>query len=221
MDIFRKHEQFEMLVLDELNSARILPGLIFGGGTMLRLCHGLDRYSVDLDFYLIKSDYAGGLLEKCVNALGNRYVITDQADKRNTVLIELSSEQYPRRLKIEINKTSAIRTWKKEIAWSPYSTVQVLVNAVTLAEFAQMKTEALIDRKEIRDAYDLEFLLKKKITIAGDTGLFKKMVKVIDGFGRHDYAVKLGSVIEQEKRQYYIDNQFRILMDYLVARAKT
>jgi hypothetical protein len=47
-----KQEQFELEVLDRLQSGRFLDRLVFGGGTMLRLCYGLDRYSVDLDFWL-------------------------------------------------------------------------------------------------------------------------------------------------------------------------
>ena len=39
MDIFRQHEAFEIEVLDRMNSAKVLEPLVFGGGTMLRLCH--------------------------------------------------------------------------------------------------------------------------------------------------------------------------------------
>ena len=53
MQDLKKHEQFELAVLDKLNSGRFLNDLVFVGGTMLRLCHGLDRYSVDLDFWTI------------------------------------------------------------------------------------------------------------------------------------------------------------------------
>jgi predicted nucleotidyltransferase component of viral defense system len=51
-----KQEQFEIEVLDRLQSGRFLDRLIFGGGTMLRLCFGLDRYSVDLDFWLLNKN---------------------------------------------------------------------------------------------------------------------------------------------------------------------
>ena len=44
MDIFRQHEVFEIEVLDKMNSAKLLETLVFGGGTMLRLCHELQRY---------------------------------------------------------------------------------------------------------------------------------------------------------------------------------
>ncbi|MCD6228087.1 MAG: nucleotidyl transferase AbiEii/AbiGii toxin family protein [Candidatus Omnitrophica bacterium] len=49
-----KHEIFEIEVLEKLNNARFLEPLVFGGGTMLRLCWGLPRYLVDLDFWFIK-----------------------------------------------------------------------------------------------------------------------------------------------------------------------
>ena len=54
MDIFRQHEIFEIEVLDRMKSARLLNPLVFGGGTMLRLCYELNRYSVDLDFWFTK-----------------------------------------------------------------------------------------------------------------------------------------------------------------------
>jgi predicted nucleotidyltransferase component of viral defense system len=221
MDSLRKHEEFEMLVLAALNSARILPELMFGGATMLRLCHGLDRYSIDLDFHLLKSQPPAAFLTRCLGALATHFAITDAADKRNTILVELSSTQSPRKLKIEINKIRTIKSWKKEIAWSPFSSLQVLVNAVTLAEMAQMKVEALLARKEIRDAYDLEFLVKKQVHIPGDAVCFQKVLSVIQGFGRQDYSVKLGSIIEEEKRRYYIENHFRVLTTYLAERIRT
>ena len=54
MDIFNRHEIFEIEVLEKMKSTKILDPLVFGGGTMLRLCHELGRYSVDLDFWFIK-----------------------------------------------------------------------------------------------------------------------------------------------------------------------
>jgi hypothetical protein len=50
------HEQFELEILSRMQSGRLLDALVFTGGTMLRLCHGLDRYSVDLDFWAARAD---------------------------------------------------------------------------------------------------------------------------------------------------------------------
>jgi predicted nucleotidyltransferase component of viral defense system len=54
MDIFQQLEIFEIKVLEKLKNNRFLDPLVFGGGTMLRLCHDLPRYSADLDFWIVK-----------------------------------------------------------------------------------------------------------------------------------------------------------------------
>ena len=65
MDTFKQHEIFEIEVLDRiLKSAKLLDLLVFGGGTMLRLCHELQRYSVDLDFWFIKKTPHEAYLEQ-------------------------------------------------------------------------------------------------------------------------------------------------------------
>ncbi len=62
VDIFHPHEVFEIEVLDRLQRARVLENLVFGGGTMLRLCHELNRYSVDMDFWFIRDVLKNDLL---------------------------------------------------------------------------------------------------------------------------------------------------------------
>ena len=54
MDIFKTHEIFEIEVLETLKNSKLLEPLVFGGGTMLRLCFELKRYSADLDFWFVK-----------------------------------------------------------------------------------------------------------------------------------------------------------------------
>ena len=54
MERLAKHEAFEMEVLQWLRSRGLLSPLVFGGGTMLRLCHEMPRYSIDMDFWFYK-----------------------------------------------------------------------------------------------------------------------------------------------------------------------
>ena len=54
MDVLKNHEIFEIEVLEKLKNGNFLSPLVFGGGTMLRLCYELNRYSTDLDFWFIK-----------------------------------------------------------------------------------------------------------------------------------------------------------------------
>jgi predicted nucleotidyltransferase component of viral defense system len=216
MDLLAKHEQFEMDVLYHLNSGRILEKIVFGGGTMLRLCHELNRYSADLDFWLIKTVDIEALQNKITAHLADEYEITDSQIKHFSLLVEVRTPAYPRRLKIEIRKD--IREWdlEKSIAFSKYSNRQVLLYTHTLSQTMDNKIAALITRGEIRDAFDIEFLLRKGITLPEmtieDKSLLKKCLK---SFRENDFKVKLGSILDEDMRSYYIKNHFRYLEEKL------
>jgi predicted nucleotidyltransferase component of viral defense system len=216
MDLLAKHEQFEMDVLYHLNSGRILEKIVFGGGTMLRLCHELNRYSADLDFWLIKTVAIETFQNKITAHLADEYEITDSQIKHFSLLVEVRTPAYPRRLKIEIRKD--IREWdlEKSIAFSKYSNRQVLLYTHTLSQTMDNKIAALITRGEIRDAFDIEFLLRKGITLPEmtmeDKSLLKKCLK---SFRENDLKVKLVSILDEEMRSYYIKNHFRYLEEKL------
>ena len=118
MDILNQHEIFEIEVLDKMNSAKMLEPLVFGGGTMLRLCHELDRYSVDLDFWFIKKKSHSTYFERVREAFEKEYEITDSQIKHYTLLFELRSALYPKRLKIEIRRERKECDYQEKIAFS-------------------------------------------------------------------------------------------------------
>ncbi len=204
-------ECLEMEVLDRLNSGRFLHRLIFGGGTMLRLCHGLDRFSVDLDFWLAHPEDASKIFKEMTDYLNRFYDLKDAADKYYTLLFELSSPTYPRRLKIEIRKEVQSPLSEQAIAFSPHSFRQVLLRTVSLPAMMSSKIAAFMDRKEIRDVYDMEFLVKKGITPAADPDVLKEVRRRIDLLTKQDYTSKLGSLLAAEKRSYYVEKNFTIL----------
>jgi len=104
MDTFRQHELFEIEVLDRMRSFKLLEPLVFGGGTMLRLCHQLNRYSADLDFWFVTRTSQSEYFNKFKRCMQKEYEITDAQIKRYTLLFELRTGSYPRRLKIEIRR---------------------------------------------------------------------------------------------------------------------
>ena len=210
-----KQEQFELEVLDRLNSGRFLTQMIFGGGTMLRLCHGLDRYSVDLDFWLLPAKEYAPWFTKLQRYFARFYNIRDAAEKFYTLIIELKSPNFPRSLKVEIRKNMEIAATEQAIAYSPFSSVQVLVHTITLQDMMRSKIDALLDRKEIRDAYDLEFLVKKGLKVEIPPEKANRVLRVIEAFSRQDYNVKLSSLLEADKRSYYRARNFRILKVHL------
>lgn len=206
-----QHEQFELEVLDRLNSGRFLSNLVFGGGTMLRLCHGLDRYSVDLDFWVMKNIDWTKYYRRMEKYLLQFYTLADSANKHFTILFELKSPQYPRALKIEIRKEKKMIKTETSIAYSPNSNVQVMLNTVALPDMMTSKIEAFLSRREIRDAYDIEFLLKKGVPLAAENAILGKLQDGLERLGKKDYSVKLGSLLDASVRKYYMENGFRIL----------
>jgi len=206
-----KQEQFEIEVLNRLNSARLLDVLVFGGGTMLRLCYGLNRFSADLDFWFIKKVDFSEFFRKCKNYLKKYYMIKDAANKYYTILFEIKSEKYPRNLKIEIRKEIKNIKYEDAIAYSRYSNIQVLVKTVNLNEMMNSKIKAFLERTEIRDCFDIEFLLRRGIPIEASSDILKKILKKIDSLSKRDYTVKLGSILDESERSYYNKNNFKIL----------
>lgn len=218
MDIFHQHEVFEIEVLAKLNSAKLLDPLVFGGGSMLRLCHELDRYSVDLDFWFVRKTSQPAFFEKLQTALAENYEITDAQIKHFTVLVEIRSSTYPKRLKIEIRREQKECDFQAKIAFSRFSTQQVMLRAHTLDQTMKNKIDALLDRGEIRDCFDIEFMLRRGTKLPDlSMGQVKNLMKRTTGFKDKDFKVKLGSIVDSDTRIYYAQNRFSYLLEKLNA----
>jgi len=220
MKELEKQEIFEIEILEWLKNKRFLNKLIFGGGTMLRLCYGLPRYSVDLDFWLYRVENIEVFFNELKNKLSNDYEITDSFNKFYILLFEIKDARFPRKLKIEIRKTSEKFNFQNTIAFSKYSNKQVLVRVLTLEQAMQNKIKSFLDRKEIRDLFDVEFLLKKGINLNVSKEQLEKIKKLINSFKKQDYSVALGSLLESDIRKYYKDNNFIFLVGKIVEFSK-
>ncbi|NLH40112.1 MAG: nucleotidyl transferase AbiEii/AbiGii toxin family protein [Elusimicrobia bacterium] len=210
-----RHEIFEIEVIEYLNKNNILNNLVFVGGTMLRLCYGLDRYSVDLDFWVYKNLNFNLFFEKIKKLLEKKYVIKDCHNKFFSIVFEIRSDEYPSSLKIEIRKEKKKLRMEKNIAYSTHSEKQVLLNSIILDDMMKFKVDAFLNRKEIRDVYDIEFMVKKGINlnITGEKAL--AIIKNIDNLTKNDYRVKLSTILPEEKRDYYKNSNFKILLSKL------
>ncbi|MCK5708253.1 MAG: nucleotidyl transferase AbiEii/AbiGii toxin family protein [Candidatus Aureabacteria bacterium] len=216
MDILIKHEMFEMEVLEKLNTSKMLEAVVFGGGTMLRLCHELNRYSVDLDFWITKNIMIKKYFDNLFEILKKEYEVTDAKIEYHTILFELRSQNYPKRLKIEIRKELKECDFQEMIAFSKYSNKQVILKTHTLEQAMKNKIAAFFDRNEIRDCFDIEFLLRRGIKLPlinkEEAGV---LIKKLNRFKEVDFKVKLGSILESEMRKFYIKNKFSYLMGKL------
>lgn len=212
MNDLQLQERFEVETLIWLKNKGFLKNMIFGGGTMLRLCHDLQRFSVDLDFWLYRVPNTGKYYQDLKDAFLKDYIVTDAQNKFFTLLFEIKKAPYPRKLKIEIRKKLPETDFQEKIAYSRHGYLQVLVKGFTLEQMMHHKMGALLDRQEIRDAFDLEFLVRNGIDLPEEPDKLKRAKKIIAGFSRRDYFVTLGSLLEPEIREYYKENRFSFLV---------
>jgi len=216
MRSLENHEAFEMAILQWLGSKRFLGSLSLGGGTMLRLCHELPRYSLDMDFWFFKTEDYEEFYKRLSDALSREHDLTDAQNKYHSILVEIQREKTMPKLKIEIRKTVApLGSTEEKIAFSPHFPHQVLVRGFTLEQMLRNKVLALIDRAEIRDAFDLEFLLRKGLALDLSEEERKKVLTRLRGFTKRDFAVKLGSILQPELREYYRHQRFAYLQEKL------
>ena len=213
-------EKFEMETLSVLNRIRVLDRLYFGGGTMLRLCHNGNRYSTDLDFWMMPSEDTKLIFNKIHRALSDPFHIKDAEEKTNTLLFEISSPKSVRNLVIEIRKNQTGIEWERRIAFSRFSTIQVAVKALTLEQMMRNKIEAFLSRKLIRDCYDIEFLLYRGVSLKAEKEKLNEMLKIIEDFKDRDFKVHLGSMLEQKDRQFYVENRFQFLKEEILKQLR-
>ncbi len=207
-----EHEKFEMEVLERLYNAKILSKLIFVGGTMLRLCYGLDRYSIDLDFWLKEKKDENEVFNRIRKVIDDNYIAKDVFNKHFTMLFEFKSKDYPRGLKIEIRKEVKKIKPVKAIAYTTNSNIQLIVNVISLEDMMVEKIKAFLNRAEIRDVYDIEFLIRRGVKLNLDKNKAQKIKDKILNLKTNDYKVKLASLLPADKRGYYNKSNFRILL---------
>jgi len=215
MQALQDLEVFEIEVLELLNSIKVLDKLYFGGGTMLRLCHNLNRYSTDLDFWLDKKEDSKAIFLTIKKALSDNYKLIDSANKKFTLLFEIKTPSVNRSLKIEIRKEQIDFEWERKIAFSKYAHKQVMIKGLTLKQMMRNKIDALLSRKLIRDAFDIEFLLMRGVDIPSDKSNLRSVLQIINNFKNQEYKVTLGSILEEQDRKYYLENRFRFLKEEL------
>lgn len=216
MQTLQDLEKLEIEILELLNSIKVLDYIYFGGGTMLRLCHNLNRYSTDLDFWLDKKSDSKSIYAKCKESLSEAYKVTDSANKKFTLLFEIKAPSVPRSLKIEIRKEQTKFDWEKKIAFSRFTNKQVMVKALTLNQMMKNKIEALLSRKLIRDAFDIQFLLMRGVELPSSSDRLEQALKIINNFKEQEYKVTLGSILEANDRKFYLGNKFKFLKEELI-----
>ncbi len=221
------HKIFLSKILLDIYKNRFLSGILgFKWWTCAMFFYWLDRLSVDLDFDIINFDLieenTNLIFQEIKKILEKYWKITDFANKKHTILFELSYQKYQRRVKIEISKRPI---WKKTYVNKNFLWENILI----LKEndlFAE-KLVTFLHRKWIanRDLYDIYYFLNKwvlptKEIIEEQTGLMyedyiKKILEKIKEYKFSKVLYWLGELVDDEKKSFIKTKMKNLLVWYL------
>jgi len=92
----------------------------------------------------------------------------------------------------------------------------VVLKTYTLLQMMRNKIEAILERKVIRDGFDIEFLLRRGIELPKLTEKRQlQLKKIMSGSTAYDFKVTPGSVPEPDMRDYYQENQYSYLLEII------
>jgi predicted nucleotidyltransferase component of viral defense system len=188
-------EIMQEIALAALSRTDFFKKAAFYGGTALRIFHGLDRYSEDLDFSLLETDTAFSIepyfsaIKEEFESLGLRIQIREK-DKRiksqiesaflksETIWQELVLEDIVKQHGISSNKSIKIKIEIDRIPPTGFHTEEKLlvrpfsfyVNCYDLSSLFAGKLHALLFRKwknrvKGRDWYDMEWYIRKGVSL--------------------------------------------------------
>ncbi len=130
----------------------LFPEAVFHGGTAIWRCYGGNRFSEDLDFYAhIKEGFEDGLKEA---VLRRGLVVSKYRRTQNNVFAKISNG------KIEVSLEIAVRKKGNPVLCSYEKVDGSLMSVLSLSkeDLVIEKANAFLNRKLIRDVYDVYFL---------------------------------------------------------------
>ena len=152
-----KHKFFLVQILKDIYSDIELANCLgFKGGTALMFFYDLPRFSVDLDFNLIKGEKEKIVYEKVREILSKYGEIHDEAPKFFGPLLVIDYGLGDRKLKVEISNRQFGDTYEIK------NLLGINMKVMVAPDMLSHKLCALLDRSSIatRDIFDCWFFLK-------------------------------------------------------------
>ena len=137
---------------------------IFKGGTALYKLYGMQRFSEDLDFSLIKNLNAEGIIKRALENIKDSE-IKEIKRLKDSVLIKIAFKGIITKyntLRIDINqKNPVFEKFDVKNYISSYVDINPFsLRVLSLKEIVAEKIHSIFNRESARDLYDLFFLLK-------------------------------------------------------------
>ncbi len=156
----KRHRHILFELITNIYRSDLGAFLGFKGGTMAYFFSGLDRFSVDLDFDLLKSDKKEKIFAELPLILSKYGKVTEKTDKKSTLFFLLNYQKGTKNIKIEVSKRK--NNEEHYIITNFYGTDVIILKE----EYAfANKLLACTQRNKIahRDFYDVYFYLKKGV----------------------------------------------------------
>lgn len=203
-----RHKELMFSIINDIFDSSIKSKIWLKWWTLCLFVYGLDRFSVDLDFDVLK-EWALDEIKKVVRPILQKYgEITDET--KSKLILKYDAETIP--LKLEFNTRIPKNDHHEVINFFGKAIV-----AMTKDCIMSNKLVALVQRKEERnklaprDLYDVRFFLKNHFPIND------KLIKERSGKNTKNYFISLQEFIPKHFNQ---ENILRGLGDLLTEKQK-
>lgn len=196
------HEKIILNFLSYLNKQT--DQFVLKGGTALRVCYGLDRFSEDIDLDSTKQRITEIVRRYCMQ---NGFTYRIAKDTQSVCRCFIHYGNVPKDLKIEVS-------YRRKVIAPENKTKIGHIEVYTLDAIARMKADAYLGRDRLRDLYDLAFIINKHMSHLSPTTLDSVAQSVQNkGLEQFDYliATQEDPLIDKNK----LANDFLNLYDKL------
>ena len=210
-----KHRFFLTQIITDIYSDRELAHCLgFKGGTALMFFHDLPRFSVDLDFDLLRLEKSAQVYAKVKNILLRYGVIHDEAQKFFGDLLTLDYEHGERNLKIDISR----RKFNNE--YEIKNLLGINIKTMKISDMFAHKLIALLGRKEIadRDIFDCWWFMSRQtpvkmaiieeITQKTYSNYIQDCINAIESLPKRNLLYGLGELLELNMKPF-VRNKLR------------
>ena len=196
------------ILKDIYSDTNVSPFLGFKGGTAALMFHGLDRFSVDLDFDLLDENREEYVFSRSIEIVKRYGTIKEARRKRFSLFILVSYEDKARHIKVEINR----RQYGSRYEIKTYLGVSMQVMVVE--DMFANKLMAMYERieKTSRDIYDVWFFLKSRTPINKDiveiraqmpfNQLVNKCILELESINNRRILTGIGELLTQSQKDW-------------------
>lgn len=208
LDIAKHKTVLTQILKDIYADTSLSPFLGFKGGTAAHMLHGLDRFSVDLDFDLLDATKEESVFEKMKAVLSSHGKLKDSHVKRFGLFFLLSYEEHTHSIKVEINRRSFGSRYEIK------SYLGISMKAMVPEDMFAHKLVAMAERigKTSRDIYDVWFFLKNRWPINPKIietrtqmplkRFLPKCIATLDAFSDRNILSGMGELLNARQKEW-------------------